>query len=384
MSDLQQDLQLSDEDIRLLVRHPDPALRASIAQRICRNIRESSRKAPLSEYDRRRAHKVLAYIVKDVAAIVRRALAVTLKNSPELPHDIAVALIRDIDTIAVPILESSPVLTDDDLLEVLKSKAAAKVLAVAKRPTISGSLVRAIIRFGDSHAVAGIAANDRVVLDEAAYNEMLDLYASDDLIQESLISRKDLPPLVVERLLSTASEELALTITSRHNVPVDMAVELATRTRERALIDFVDQSWVSNDLEALAGRLHAEGRLQPSLVLRAAACGQMRFTEYALAAMAGITHAKAALMIHESGAFGLQALGKSAGLSIEVIHILRGAVAIFRDLELAGLDYDRAYFQRLMIERVLSLSVTFNDEVAAYLMEKLDYLSTDIATPING
>lgn len=374
MAKVQTGLTLCEEDIRTLIRNPDPSARAIAAQRICREIRTTE----LTDADRRRAQSVLKHISRDVAAMVRRALAITLKNSPELPHEVAVALVRDIDNIAVPILEHSPVLTDEDLLEVLQSKAAAKVLAIAKRSTISGGIVRAIIRFGDSHAVAGVAANDRAQLDDAAYNEILDLYASDDLIQESLISRTDLPPLVVEKLITAASEEVALRITARHNVPIDLAIELATRTRERATIDFVDQSWVARDLRLLTQRLYDEYRLEPSLILRAAACGQMRFTEHALAVRAGISHAKAALMIHESGAFGLKALGKRAGISDNIIHILRGAIAIFRDLELSGLDYDRAYFQRLMIERVLTLSVTFSDEDAAYLMEKLDYLSTDV------
>lgn len=364
-------LNLSDDDIRTIVRHPNPSVRAIAAQRICREVRS----AVLTDIDRRRAHKILSHIANDVATMVRRALAVTLRNSPELPRDVAVKLIADIDNIAVPLLESSPVLTDDDLLSVLRSRAAAKVNAIARRRTITGDIVNAVIRFGDSHAVANLAANDHVVLEPEAYDEILALSQSDDLIQESLIKRQDLPPVVVEKLIAQVSADVAVKIISRHSVSVETAISVADRTRERASVDMIDQSWVSDDLQSFVKGLFDAGRLTDSLIIRAASCGQMRFAEHALAVRSGVGIAKAALMMHESGAFGLSALIKRGGLAAHCLPLLRGAIAIFKDLEQGGVDYDREYFQQLMIERVLSLPCTFSKDDGEYLLEKLDGLT---------
>lgn len=364
-------LALSDDDIRAIVRHPDPAKRAIAAQRICREVRS----AALTDLDRRRAHKILAHIANDVAAMVRRALAVTLRNSPELPRDLAVKLIADIDTIAVPLLEGSPVLTDEDLLAVLRSRAAAKVQAIARRTTLTGDIVKAVIRFGDGKAIAQVAANDHAVMDQDCYDSLLDLAGSDDLIEESLISRRDLPPAIVEKLITQVSADVAIKLTARHSVAVETALSLAEHTRERASIDFIDQSWVATDLRALTQGLHEQGRLTESLIIRAAGCGQMRFTEHALAVRAGVSAAKAGLMMHESSAFGLAALTKRGDLSPKALPVLRGAIAIFRDLERGGIDYDRAYFQQLMIQRVLSLPCSFTEDDGEYLLEKLDGLT---------
>jgi len=137
---------VSADDIQLLIRHPEKDVRAGAVQRICRTFRHKD----LSDTQRQFALKILNFMANDVAVIVRRALSVTLKNSPNLPRGIALRLAQDIDTIAVPLLENSPVFNDDDLIEVLKSKAAAKVMAVAKRPTVSDHIARAIVRFGDN------------------------------------------------------------------------------------------------------------------------------------------------------------------------------------------------------------------------------------------
>jgi uncharacterized protein (DUF2336 family) len=359
---------ITDEDIRVLVRHPDADARAVVAQKICRRVRDH----PLSKGERAIANEVLNFIAEDAASLVRRALAVTLKNSPELPRDIALKLAADIDSIAVPVLNFSPVFEDSDLVEILKSRAAAKVIAVAKRPTVSGSVVENIVRYGDSRAVATVAANDGAEISPETARHMLDAYRDDDLIAQAFIKRRDLPLGIVERLVTQISEEAAVELTRRHAVPVELAIELATRTRERATIDIIDQSTKTRDVALLVRRLYDEGRLSTSLIIRAAGCGEMRFLEHALAVKAGISHAKAALMVHDSGPFSLKALCKHATLSENETHILRAACAIYRDLELSGLTYDRAYFREMMVMRILTLPLSLEEADQLYFLERLD------------
>jgi len=311
---------------------------------------------------------------------VRRALAVTLKNSPKLPRNIAVKLAKDIDTIAVPLLTHSPVFSDQDLIEILKSKAAAKVLAVAKRVSVSDHVVRAIIRFGDSRAVAEVAANDGALISEETASEMLDIYKNNDLIDQNIIakgmiSRRDLPPRIVEKMISLVSEDVAIQLVKQHAVPVDLAIDLAGRTRERAVLDFVDQSWVSKDLSALITAIDGQGRLTASLIIRAAGCGQMRFVEQALAQLSGVSLRKSILMIHDGGPFGLKALCVRAGLNDNSTQIIRAACVIFRDLELSGMIYDRRHFQELMVERVLTLPFDLPEEEQLWFLEMLNGFS---------
>ena len=365
---------LKTDDVKNAVRHPDEAVRAIAAQRVCRDILSKT----LSDAERSFAHKLLKHIAEDSADMVRRALAITLKNSPKLPRDIAMTLSRDIESIAVPVLTHSPVFTDADLVEVLKSKAAAKIIAVAKRVSVSDHVARAIIRFGDSHAVAEVAANDGALISEETASEMLDIYKNDDLIAQSMIARRDLPPKIVEKMITLVSEDMAVQMTKRHSVPVALAIDLADRTRERAVLDFIDQSWVSKDLQGLVAAIHAEGRLTPSLLIRAICSGQMRFAEQALAILSGVSVQKAVLMIHDGGPFGLKALCVRAGLNPHMVQIIRAAVMIYRDLEQSGLDYNRIYFQELMIERVLTLPFELPEADQLWFLEKLDGFS-DVA-----
>ncbi len=361
-------LKISSKDVKRLVSHPDRDVRAVLAQKICRQIKTLE----LTPREHEVVKQILWFIARDTAAMVRRALAITLKNSSNLPKDIARKLIRDVESVAVPILTYSPVLDDGDLLEILKSKAAAKLMAISKRSYLGGDLVRAIIRYGDSRVVASVAANDGAQIGADLGAEMLDIYRDDDLIKESFIGRRDLPPLLVEKLLNLVSAEAARKLYENHEIPLDIAVDLARKTRERASVDFIAQSWVSRDLKLLVARLDAEDRLTNSLIVRAACCGQIRFCEQALAQKSGVGLGKAALMIHDSGPFGLKALCIQAGLDGRDAAVLRASIAIYRDLEASGGIKHKRVFQAAMLERVLTLPVTFSAADTAYLMDKLD------------
>ena len=358
---------LSEEDIRIAVRHPDSDVRATAAQKICLRVR-----AGLEPDEREFAYKILHHIMQDTASMVRRALAVTLRNSPELPRAIARKIIADVDNIAVPVLEESPVLTDDDLRSVLGSRAAAKIRAVAKRAKITGSVVDEVVRLGDNIAIANLAANDGAELSESTAQKILSLYHSDDLIKNAFIDRHDLPPTIVEKLLTLVSEEAAWKINKRHSLPVGVAIDLATRARERASMELLDQVWVSRDLMGLVRRIHEQKRLTSSLIIRAAGCGLMAFVEHALSVKAEVPFGKARLMLHDTGPFGVRTIGQHAGLNSLQIRALRAACVIYRDLEAAGYIQTREQFQARMIERLMSLSLPWDEVEEAWFMERLD------------
>ena len=366
---------LSEDDIRTAVRHPEVAVRAAATQRLCLHIRRG-----LQADERDFALKILHHIMTDTASMVRRALAVTLRNSPELPRSIARKLIADIDNIAVPVLAESPVLTDDDLLMVLGSKAAAKVRAIAKRPNVTGQIVDEVVRLGDNIAIANIAANDGADLSEATASKILNLYHSNDLIKNAFINRHDLPPVIIEKLLTLVSEETAWQINKRHSLPVDIAIDLATRARERASMELFDQVWISRDLMGLVRRIHEQGRLTTSLIVRAAGCGLMAFVEHALAVRANVPFGKARLMLHDSGPFGIKAIGNRAGLNQFQVRALHAACIIHRDLEDASYIQTREQFQVRMIERLMSLSLPWDSTEEAWFMERLDIQQSNFLT----
>ncbi len=359
---------LSEDDVRILVRHPNAEKRANAAQRICRVVRNSA----LSDNEKALANDLLKFMSKDAVDMVRRALAVTLKNYSDLPRIVALRLAKDVDNIAIPILENSPVLTDEDLIKVLRSQAATKVMAVAKRPSVSGSIVKEIIRYGDSRAIAEVAANDGAIIDEEIANEILDFYHDDDLIREAMITRRDLPASVMEKLITQVSEEAAVILNRDHNISAKTSADIASGARERATLELTGEEKTERELREFSLHLLQNDRLTPSVLIRAAGLGRMAVLKHGLAAMAGISSNKSELMLFDTGPIGLKSLCEQAGLSDLHTRIIRASCAIYRDLVISGIEYDAEYFQTLMLQRTLTLPFQIPEHDKDWLMDRLD------------
>ena len=362
---------LTRKIIRNAVQGEHIEVRASAAQAVGRAIRE----AELTESEREFAEKILTLICQDVSEIVRRALSVTLQNSPNLPRSIAKKLIADIDTIAAPILINSPVLTDADLVAVLQSRAAEKVKAIAQRHRLSAYICRAIISFGDGPAVSKLAANDSALISPEAAAEMAAIYADDDLIRDAALSRQDMPPETVQKLINAATHSLEKSLRDQTALSPFQAIDIANRTQQRALVQYVGRDWPEANLTAYIITLQLRGQLTEGIILRAAGIGDLRFVQIALAIQVNISVQKAGLMLFDNGPLGLKALCDRAGLSESCRAFLGAALAIYRDFQLAGHAITNKQMQRMMLERILSLPFEMSPEVEADLFEKLDSLS---------
>lgn len=361
---------LTQDDIRRLVRGDSPEARANAAHKICRRIDTME----MSEGDKESARQVLDLMCNDTAVLVRRALAVTLRNSPKLPRDIALKLARDVDAIAVPVLKNSPVITDEDLVEIVLAGAAEKQVAIAQRATLGEGLTEVIALYGAKPAVEACTLNEGAAFSDDAFAGLLKRFANDNEIKGALVSRNTLPMHVTEKLVNMVTGELFDRLVNKHELPPQLAIEIASGTRERATLDLVEQAGLSSDPERFVQQLHLNGRLTPSLVMRSLCLGHIGFVEYAMAELAGVPRSKAWLMIHDAGALGLKTIFERAGLPSGMFTAFRLAVDIYHKTEMDGGAGDRDRFRQKMVERVLTQFQAIPRADLEYLLEKLDAL----------
>ncbi len=137
------------------------------------------------------------------------------------------------------------------------------------------------------------------------------------------------------------------------------------------------------DLEQLVAQLCDNGRLTPSLILRALCIGDLGFMEASLAALAGIPLVNARTLIHDQGPLGLKSLYDSAGLPPELYPAFRAAVDVANQTQHDGEEPDRQRFARRVLERIMTQVETIGDnmgeENVEYLLAKLSQF--DDASP---
>lgn len=364
---------LTDDDIRTLVKGATPDERAVAAHKLCRNIDRYE----LTGEERVQAQEILRVMAADAAELVRRALAVTLKNSTVVPRDVALKLAKDVESISLPMLSSSPVFTDEDLAEIVRLGGPVRQVVIAKRPRVSQTVTNAIVEYGVERAVEAACSNDNADFADRALAKVLERFEKSERVLAAVAYRNVLPLAVTEKLIDLVSEEVRDHLLNHHALSAEVALEIAMGTKERATIDLVDQAGRAPDVKSFVGHLHKHERLTASLLLRALAHGHMTFFEWSLAELASVPHHRTWLMIHDAGPLGLRAIYERAGLPARLFPAFRAGVDTFHSMEFDGGAKDRERFQERMLQRFLTQPANAAREDVEYLLEKMDRISQE-------
>jgi uncharacterized protein (DUF2336 family) len=358
---------LSKRDVERLLQDPSPESRAQLTGKLAAEL-ETSR---LSLSERELAEGIVRLMARDAALLVRQALAENLKASPALPRDVAVTLARDVEAVALPILEASFVLTEADLVDLVRTGGGAKQVAIAGRSEVPASVADALIDHGEERAVAALVANEGADISETGLERVVDRFGTSPAVQEPLVHRLRLPVTVSERLVALVSDRLRDYLVAHHDLPAKLASDLVLNSRERATVTLFSGDTDEGDVERLVAQLAANRRLTPSLLLRALCMGDVALFEASLAFLAKVPLNSARLLVHDAGKLGLKSIYDKAGLPPGLLPAVRVALDVAQETGFDGEAGDRERHRRRMIERILTQYDDMGSEDLDYLLDKL-------------
>ncbi len=337
---------LSQGHVDRLLRDRSPSARAATAASVAAAFADGD----LAPRERRMAEGILGLLAADVADEVRESLAEHIKHSPLLPRSLALSLAQDIESVALPILRASDVLTDEDLIGIVQAGSEAKQFAIAERRTVSEAVSHALMETGRRGVVCVLLANDGAEISAVSLESALATFQDDEDVAALMVERRSLPLAVTERLVSTLSETLRERLIQRHNLPEPLVADLAQHGRERALSRLVTDESRVVEIEALVDRLHATAKLTPTLLLRAICVGDLHFFEAGMARMAEVPIENARILLYDRGPLGYRGLYSKTGLPIDLFQAFRIAIDVVREVREAqsapadhGLDWQRDY-----------------------------------------
>jgi len=362
-------------DVERLLADPSAAVRADTAAKVAHEFTQGA----LNERERMVAEDVFRLFVRDVEVKVRESLANAVKECAQLPNDIAVALARDVDQVALPMLSSSTVLSDEDLIEIIKEASGQKQQAIASRENVSASVSDALIERGDESVVRTLVSNHGADIAEDSLNRIIDQFGNREALHKPLAERPALPIGIAERLVSMVSDKLQDHIMRNHPLRPALVTDLVIASRERTTVGLLDQDTGEEDVMDLVRQLYQNGRLTSSIILRAICMGDLRFGEAALATMANVPLVNAQTLIHDSGNLGLKAIYDKARMPKELYTAFRVAIDVVREMEYDGRENDRERFRQRAIERILTRYEDVDQEDLDYLLNKLTDLGQTLA-----
>lgn len=348
---LHEDIILTQMDVERLLHDDSSESRASILEKISRNYNAEQFKGR----EREIAEQVFRLLMKDVAVRVREALADRIKGNASVPRDIVLHLANDVESVAIPVLRDSKVLSDADLVNIVEqSHDMGKLVAIADREEVSSRVSDALVETRYAQVMTRLLVNNGATISERSLERISEDFRNDSAVMEVLAAKPKLPITVVERIISQATDKVANKLKEQYKLKDSDAKRDSTTAREDFMLRLISEdSGSQEEIEALVSQMAIEERLTPSIVMTALCRGQLTFFVIAMAQFAGITVANALRLVEDRGEHGFNGLYKKSGLPDSMTDAVRLLLRCVQDMKADDIEPGSPLYANRLAERVI-------------------------------
>ena len=345
------------------LRHASPGERAEATSALARAYLHSD----LSPADLSAAEGAMIMLLDDPSPLVRGALAQVFASAQKAPPVVVHALAADQPDVAIPVLSRSPLLSDEDLVDLFATAQPDAQVAIASRAMLTSPLAAAIAEVGCAQACLTLLENPDASIAVFSVDRIVERFGHLSAIRESLMDRDDLPMATRQALLAKLSQTLAGFVTARHWLGSEHAEYAAREACEKATVALAADT-PYEEISELMRHLRQSGQLTAGMVLRALLSGNVVLFEEALAELTGMPIERVSAYIHDKHISGFRAIYAKAGLPDTAYPAFREAIAALRDGILLGETGGVSHLKRRMVERVLdACAAERRDDMASLL-----------------
>jgi len=281
------------------------------AVKVARKVAAAYVKSSAAGGERVHAEAIFGEWLQRGAEVVRATLAKYLAACGFLPHRFASAMAEDVESVAVPVLAQSEVLTEEDLCRIAAHRGLAQQSAIAGRRFVPHEVSNVLIGRGETEVAIKLLGNEGAKLSEPALHRIMDAFNRDSEVVDALTGRGRVPSSVADRIVTLIAE------------PVAQTTDEASPSGERAHPLFARRLGITKprhrrlegmDPSKLADQFAAAGRLTPAFLLRALCDGRRGAFEAGMARLAGLAMDKTIALLMSGDAATLTALFKRTGV----------------------------------------------------------------------
>jgi len=321
----------------------------------------------LTEQDRAAAEGALLMQLDDPSPLVRQAMAEVFARSVQAPAAIVQSLSQDQPSVALPILEHSPLLIDAELVDIVATGCNQTQCAIARRIKLPASVCAAIAEVGTAEAALELIENPYAELAPLSWDRIVERHGHLAAIRESMLALEDLPAATRLALIAKLSDTLAQFVVARKWLSADRAERAASEAFDRSTVNIAAGSR-GEDMSGLVQHLRVTSQLNAGLILRALLSGNLELFEAALAELSELPRARVSALLHDRGRAGLRALLERAALPESTYGAFQAALDVGHEAGFIDTPEEAARLRRRMVERVLTHCETDQQAADALLI----------------
>lgn len=202
----------------LLAEDEEEAVRAELAGKVSRLVPDLDPSA--QDKVQQLTIQVLEVLARDQATRVRQILAETLQDVASAPPQVINRLARDAEiVVAKPVLTFSPVLSDEDLLDIIGNSPIAGALgAIAERDGVGEVVSDAIAGSDDIGAIGLLLGNESAQIREETLDAIIDRAEPIESWHLPLVKRPKLPAKAAISLARFVAQNLVSALLGRGDI----------------------------------------------------------------------------------------------------------------------------------------------------------------------
>jgi uncharacterized protein (DUF2336 family) len=150
---------------------------------------------------------VLGQLTRQVESNILAELGTKLAPVDNAPRKVVRTLARHNEiAVAGPVLARSTQLSDRDLVEIAKIKGQGHLGAISERARIAAAVTDILVERGDTTVVRKLSQNQGAAFSDGGFTTLTKRAETDEHLAGNLALRMDLPPQLLQQLISKATE----------------------------------------------------------------------------------------------------------------------------------------------------------------------------------
>ncbi len=272
----------------------------------------------LSQTEQTLMSEILDKLLNTVEMTVRKKLAERLALNKEAPLDLIVLLANDQIDVALPVLELSKLLSDNELIKIIRHKTAQHQLSIASRQKISSNVCRELVTVGNTKTLIVLLNNHDAKIDNSSFADLIEKSKNAQPLQPPIIERPDLPPEMAAKMYQWVSDSLKQSILTNLNISESDIDEILLTTIEELTNGGLDQVSREKSEIILVNKLHQAKKLSPAFLMKCLNQGQSSLFEIAFAKIINVPRKIMRSFLYNRGAEALAVSCCAAGIDQSV------------------------------------------------------------------
>ncbi len=222
----------------------------------------------LSVSGRTLVYDLLRLLVTEIESAVRREIAAAIHIQHDAPRSLVRVLANDDIDVAFPVLSQSKTLTDEDLIEIVRSRTIEHHLAIVDRPSLGASVSEALVETGNEEVVGALLRNKSAAVSPKTMEHLVDLTREVVSYRGPILNREELSSAQALRMFFWVSTALCDRIMEKFSFDRSVVDKMVTQLVRNEIRRVAENKRSSEDIATeLKILMRREGRLSADMLI---------------------------------------------------------------------------------------------------------------------